>query len=498
MSNGNGSVNPGVAQPPQAAAEAQLAAMLQQGGQVDQILQRSRSTLVTHAESGLHQKITADLQTIRRQYDHPSSYNPGHSPAGATPSYSAALQSALANRTLIDPFLGYCLAEQTGLRKLADSLSQEAWDRYHSQPAAYRKVLNGFIPQSFLDWATGELAKEAFTKGTNATAAQDWQVFEHLLAGQTSDRLTLGFPTGLQKLDAALGGLSGLMIVGGDKGVGKTTLILQMILAALRSDPELVSLLYSLDLSKTLIYDRLLCHEAQMDYRTLVSPNKGEDVLRRLQQGHDSLLRDILPRLRVIERTFPPPHDGFWFNALCGTGNALLTTSGKNKLLVAIDLFQRMDVPTSLNGKPENENSIRLSTDAERDDFRLDAIKNFRDSFRQNLQPNGPPVIIASEVRKGDDSRRELTRDDLKGSGRMSSDADTVIIMHGPREFMDGATTVPVTLRIDKGRDGVIRRDIPLLFHHTVYRFEETQPAPQESNRRTLSSAARDTFDAAS
>ena len=115
MSNGNGSVNPGVAQPPQAATETQLAAMLQQGGQVDQVLQRTRSTLITDAESDLHRRIVDNLESVRRAYNHPGSYTTRYVPSSATPSYVTALQSALGNGMSIDPLFGYMVSSRTVL-----------------------------------------------------------------------------------------------------------------------------------------------------------------------------------------------------------------------------------------------------------------------------------------------------------------------------------------------------------------------------------------------
>jgi len=52
------------------------------------------------------------------------------------------------------------------------------------------------------------------------------------------------------------------MLLGGDKGVGKTSLALQAILAALGHQKDLGAVIYSLDMPKTRIYQRLLCLEA--------------------------------------------------------------------------------------------------------------------------------------------------------------------------------------------------------------------------------------------
>jgi hypothetical protein len=290
MPNGSSSVNPGVAQPPQSAAETQLAAMLQQGGQVDQVLQRSRSTLVTTAESDLYRRIVNDLESVRRAYNHPGSYTSCYVPPGATPSYVTALQSALGNGMSIDPLFGYGLATHAGLEDLTNSLFQKAWNKYHDQPTQYRKVLAELIPQEFLNWATEELAKDAYREGTNLTAAADWNVFKDMLDRQVHDGgVSLGLPTGLPKVDAALNGLSGLVLLGGEPGVGKTTLAQSLAVAALSGDPDLAVLVYSLDISKHLWFERLLCQQAGVDYRVLHHQQKSDETLRRLGDAEEHL-----------------------------------------------------------------------------------------------------------------------------------------------------------------------------------------------------------------
>ena len=81
--------------------------------------------------------------------------------------------------------------------------------------------------------------------------------------------------------------------------------------------------------------------------------------------------------------------------------------------------------------------------------------------------------MVISEIRK-DATKASLDRDDLKGDGRMASDADVVMLMW-PAGNATG-DVIPTTLRIDKGREGVIRGDVTLWFDHTRCRFYDTAP----------------------
>ena len=96
-------------------------------------------------------------------------------------------------------------------------------------------------------------------------------------------------------------------------------------------------------------------------------------------------------------------------------------------------------------------------------------------------RPYGFPIVVISEIRK--DAKDNLTRDDLKGDGRMASDADTVMLMW-PTEKGESATgdIVPTTLRIDKGREGVQRGDLQLWFEHGCFRFHDTEPTQAGGN----------------
>jgi hypothetical protein len=146
--------------------------------------------------------------------------------------------------------------------------------------------------------------------------------------------------------------------------------------------------------------------------------------------------------------------------------------------VVVVDLFQRMDVPKRIpTGADDSEDYQPLSTDLEKDHYRLDAIKKYRDTFRSPSQPEGPAVVLISEIRKGDGARRELTHESLLGAGRLASDADTILLLWPTDDSRGDCPVVPVTLRIDKGRDGVVRRRLHLQFHHTCSTFTESEEA---------------------
>ena len=62
------------------------------------------------------------------------------------------------------------------------------------------------------------------------------------------------------------------------------------------------------------------------------------------------------------------------------------------------------------------------------DHFRLDVLDRLRNESRSLRCPDGHSMLVLSEVRK-DESRR-LDIDALKGDGRITSDADCVLLMY--------------------------------------------------------------------
>ncbi len=360
------------------------------------------------------------------------------------------------------------------------TLFDDAQRAYMRQPDDYDVLLGDLIPKDFLDTANAELARKAYLENTAPIAADDWGVFLKMRKVMGQDGLS-GLPTGLPKLDEKLGGLRGLTFVGADKGVGKTSLVLGMALAALEAREDLAVLIYSLDMAKTRIYERLFCLESGLNHRTLfggveLSPQDravATEASRRLKE-------DLLPRLRVIERDFSfeerspydtndepakPVRKGLTSYGIQKECRNLMAATEASDVLIVIDLFQKMD--------PRGE----IADSATRDHYRLDLLDQVRKASCDPSRPHGFPIVVISEIRK-DATKASLDRDDLKGDGRMASDADVVMLMW-PAGNATG-DVIPTTLRIDKGREGVIRGDVTLWFDHAHCRFHDTAPTGQD------------------
>ena len=142
----------------------------------------------------------------------------------------------------------------------------------------------------------------------------------------------------------------------------------------------------------------------------------------------------------------------------------LMAASGTNDVLIVIDLFQKMD--------PRGE----IADSAARDHYRLDVLDQVRKASCQPNRPHGYTIVVISEIRKDSakDKHRSRRLEGRRphGLGCRRRDADVA------RQECGSVTgdIIPTTLRIDKGREGVIRGDVPLWFDHTRCRFYDATP----------------------
>jgi hypothetical protein len=258
--------------------------------------------------------------------------------------------------------LRYLLARRNDFDQVARQYFDEALREYMAKYADYDEVVGDYLPADFNAEAKYRLAHRWYRRGEHLNAAQDWPVFAEIHEKLRGSPAPLGILTGIKSLDDALGGLRGLTFLAGDKGTGKTTLALNMCLGALRNDPNLGCVFYSLDMPKERIYQRILCSVAGVDYRTLLDPAMSDSDKKKIEDVNRELLANILPRLRVLEKPQVPSASGLSKEQLVTDISGLFRSSSVGNILVIVDLFQRIDVDTS------------LTSDLDRDRYRLDAI----------------------------------------------------------------------------------------------------------------------------
>ena len=379
----------------------------------------------------------------------------------------------------VDPVLRFCLGLRWRIEDKNGRLHDEAIMRYQERPNDYDHVLGDRIPSDFHDEGHLRFAQRCFNEGSNHTAEFDWPEYRRRLRQRQGS--LLGLSTGISSLDSALRGLRGLIFLGGSTGVGKSSLALFIAVQALQTQDDLGVIYYSLDMPKTVLYDRLLCQEAGVDFGELIKEQRAEDARTKLNEADKRLVKDILPRLRIIERISIDVSNPSAFGAesrqqvlwevIVEDLKQLIVATAVENVLVIVDYFQLLPVPRDVLGG------------LEADFYRVAALQRVQNWSRTNDDPIGFPILAITEVRKGESGRTELNSSDLMGSARLAYSAESVLLLEPTKEGNEGPV-VPITLNIAKARDGSARTKINLLFEHTKSRFSEA-PAPRSPKKGT-------------
>lgn len=105
--------------------------------------------------------------------------------------------------------------------------------------------------------------------GVHISTLVDFSLKEKIARAQKSqDRFTLsGISTGFKRLDEHLSGLKkkNLILVGGRPGMAKSAIFFQIAQNTIDDDKEAVVLIFSLEMSKEEVADRMMCQDARID-----------------------------------------------------------------------------------------------------------------------------------------------------------------------------------------------------------------------------------------
>ena len=433
---------------------------LKEDGFLEMILEKSRPNVREEANK-LHDALREDLKQMRHTVQNPKYYLEAYMEIDQAdlPRCLVQIQS---NKYRIDAVLRFSLGRRWQIDDKNGSLQEAALDQYIKLPDEYDQVLGDFIPTTFQHRGRGIVAAHHFDRGTNRTAADDWPVYRSRLLKRRGKPL-LGYSTGLPTVDVALGGLQGLSFLGGGAGVGKTSFAMFMAVNALRKRKDLGVLFYSLDMPKTVLLDRLLCLEAEIDYADLVGNTAGTATQAKIDAAEQCLLTDVLPRLRIVEELEVKENEPVW-RCIVDDIERLMSCPDIEEVLTIVDYFQLIPVPANVNGGLDAD-SYRIQV--------LQRVQIWTAHERAASRLAGPGNLRGAERRVGP-KRTFLGRSD--GQRRLGYAAESVLLLETPNDGPEGKV-VPVRLKIEKGRDGAVRSKIDLLFEHARYRFREAPVA---------------------
>lgn len=253
-----------------------------------------------------------------------------------------------------------------------------------------------------------------------------------------------GVMTGCMDIDRILAGFqpSELILVAARPSVGKSALGLQMAMNA-AMEQGLPTLFISLEQSSTELTERILCNQARVDsYRMRTGRLDSGDIERLMKTG-DALSNAPL----WIDDT--PAQNMFRISA---TARRLKKKKGLSMLMV--DYVQLVD--------PDNHKAQRYE--------QVGSISRRMKMLAKDLDI---PVVCMAQVNRSSEDRRDRSPrlGDLRESGSLEQDADTVILMHRPEVGDPGTEEGLCEINIAKNRNGPTGQ-VKLLYVKQFMRFE--------------------------
>jgi replicative DNA helicase len=418
-----------------------LGSMLRENRVIGDVVQIIR---VDHFYADPHQKIFQGIITL---------YDSGH------PVDLVTLANHLVQRKQIEDVGGYAY-----LGELWDAAPTAANAEYYAQIVRDKGLVRSLI------LASTEILRDSYDQRLPADQlleGAERKIFDIAQKGITGQTFTLtqvleqaydriddrlrrshtavsGLSTGYLDLDEKTAGLqnSELIILAARPSAGKTSMALN-ITRNIVVDEEQPAFFVSLEQSRVELAERLLCCQARVDSHKL---RKGalssEDMDKLIEAG------GVLRRARLyLDDT---PGQGM----LRIAANARRLKLRENIKLVVIDYLQLIE--------PEN-----------RRDPRQEQVAQISRRLKFLAKELEIPVLALAQVNRSAEERQDHRPrlSDLRESGSIEADADTVLLLHRPEMYEPGQNEGTIEVIIAKQRNGPIG-EFTLTFLKQFMRYE--------------------------
>ena len=275
-------------------------------------------------------------------------------------------------------------------------------------------------------------------KGLPKTATDDLPAYYKTL-GDGSRKL-IGIETGIPTLDRATMGLSGVVVLGGIAGQGKTSLALQIAYEACERKTPVI--FYSLEMPKRAIYTKILNRLSRVGYgdillkgRPYLDPDaKDTDLMGNNVDFHSLFTKDEAEALneargklvaignRFYIRTREAGEEAINFATLEAEINLVKVKHNASRVLVVVDHLQVFDFRRD---------------ERERASDQIDKESKLIDRFKEVSERTDTPLLLISQKNKQGFSSSGL--ESIKGSVDIVYLADVVMFLEGEAESKEEA-----------------------------------------------------------
>jgi replicative DNA helicase len=331
------------------------------------------------------------------------------------------------------------IREKAILRRLIEastSIIQEAYDGHQSA-------------NELLDHAEGRIfriSQERRQEGFVRIKEMLWPTMERIETLQKSGKSVTGVPSGFKDLDDLTSGFqrSELIIIAARPSMGKTAFILNVAANAAHQGHGIA--IFSLEMSKDAIVQRMLCAEAQVDSQRVRRGMLRDTDFTNLARAAGWLQQcpiwiDDSPALTLLEMR----------------SKARRLRADNEVGLIVVDYLQLMRSPEY------SENRVQEISDISR-------------SLKGLARELEVPVVALSQLSRASEQRggeRKPILSDLRDSGAIEQDADVVVFIHRPEYYdrEDESKRGIAEIMLAKHRNGPTG-DVTLAFHRELTRFD--------------------------
>lgn len=336
------------------------------------------------------------------------------------------------------------LAELREAIHACSEIQQDAYDRVMAGDE-----LVGRAQQTFFEIARRKYHRAAVRIDVAAEEAwRTWLELEERISSGEQYAMR-GQPTGLVDLDMVLSGLqpSELIVLAARPSLGKTALALNVIANLCLVEKKAV-FMASLEQRRAEIAERLLCLVGSIDSQNLRRGTLTPEELRRLHSA-----RAEVNGMRMFIDDTPGQ------TMLQVAANARRYKATEDVKLVVVDYLQLIEADDRKTNREEQ-------------------VASYSRRLKHLARELELPVVCLAQLnRKSEDRHDKRPRlSDLRESGAVEQDADTVVLLHRPAEDVRGHLVAIVA----KQRNGKADVDVDLTFIGRYMRFENfAAPVPE-------------------
>ena len=296
-----------------------------------------------------------------------------------------------------------------------------------------------------------DIAQKGITGQTFTLAEAIKQAYDRIDQRHQRDATSIsGLATGFVDLDNITAGLqnSELVIVAARPSVGKTAFSLNLVRHIVVEENQPVFFV-SLEQSRIELAERLLCNQARVSSHSLRKGHLGsEDMQKLIEAG------DVLQRAKLFIDDSPGQ------GMLRIAANARRLKQRQGIKLVVIDYLQLIE--------PDN-----------RRDPRQEQVAQISRRLKFLAKELEIPVVALAQVNRSSEDRQDHRPRlaDLRESGSIEQDADTVMILHRPELHEPGQHEGVVEVIIAKQRNGPTG-EVTLAYRKQYMRYENYAVEP--------------------